>query len=142
VPATPHGYTTRDPSDRPLRMHPVRDVAFRQAYWQRVEEMVGLLGSADQNRAVQAAKAANLGRRAVNRFKGAAKESVGPLSLEWADHVAKRYALWTVRQQFDWGRYPPDIPEGARRIDAELTSGIYDLDVRLRREVENLALLK
>lgn len=117
-----------------------RGAAFRQAYWQRAEELVGLLGTADQEQVINVAKENNLGRKTVNRFKRAAQDSVGLLSLEEADKIAKRYALWTVRRVFDWGDYPPSLPEGARRIDEELCGGIYDLDVRLRREIEKLVL--
>src|SRR4051794_36165019 len=58
--------------------------------------------------------------------------------MEEADKLAKRYALWTVRRKFAWGRYPADDAASTRRIDQDIVSGIYELDVVLRLEVEDV----
>lgn len=60
------------------------------------------------------------------------------LSLEEIDRIAKRYAMWEVRRKFDWGQYSPDISEATRTIDTGLYRGMYELDVTLRRQVEEL----
>lgn len=117
-----------------------REVMFKQAVWQRAEELVGLLDSADQERLIENAKRTKLKRKTIKRFRQAADESQGPLSLETLSKVTNRYAMWTVRRAFDWGHYPPGVDEQTRHIDAELTGGIYEIDVNLRRQVETLLL--
>lgn len=116
-----------------------RSVVFRQAYWGRIEELVALLDEAGQEQAVTAARAARLGRKTVRRFQDVARAvRPGPLTIDGADEVAKRYALWETRRMFDWGFYPQGVQPATRSVDEALSSGIYELDVTLRREVETL----
>lgn len=114
-----------------------RDVVFRMAYWERVEDLVGLLDQVGQQRALEAAKSAKLGRKTLQRFKKAmGSPSANIMSLESADTIAKRYALWTVRAKFDWCDQPPEWNETTQRIHENLTLGIYELDVDIRRAIE------
>jgi hypothetical protein len=116
-----------------------RGLVFKQAYWARVEELVDLMDSQGRQRAVESARSNRLGRKTLKRFNEAAGASLpGPLTLDAADGIAKRYAMWEVRRVFDRGSYPPEVRPDTRRLDEALYSGIYELDVTLRRQVEAL----
>ncbi|MFN2557614.1 MAG: hypothetical protein ABR592_12260 [Nitriliruptorales bacterium] len=113
----------------------VRGTEFKKAYWSRAEELVPLLKGSDQEQVIKTAMN-SLGRRGGKPFKKAAATGSGPLSLAQADRVALRYGLWTVRKKYDWGHYPRGTEELTRRLDEQITSGIWDLDVKLRRNLE------
>jgi hypothetical protein len=74
------------------------------------------------------------------RMKRATRTALGVESLDHADVIAKRYALWSVRRDFDWGSYLAGIPDDARLVNSAMTAGIFELDVRLRKDVEYLLL--
>lgn len=115
-----------------------RSLTFRIAYWARIQELVRLMTKDDQGRASSAAQDAGIDRRAMRAIRQATESGHGNLTLEAADAIAKRYALWTTKRKFDWGTYPPSVAADTRVIDGQLTSGIWRLDVELRREVESL----
>jgi len=117
----------------------VRIVEFGAAYWQRAEEMAALVQGSDQPQLLAAVRS-NRGRRAVKRFVSRMPAGGGPLSVDDVDTVCKRFALWTVRLKLDWGRHEAPRLDGANMLGHALTSGIYDLDVHLRRQVEHLLL--
>jgi hypothetical protein len=116
-----------------------RSLVIKRAYRARVEELVGLMDSQARQRTVDSAHKNRLGRKTLKRFNEAVGASPpGPLTLGAADEIAKRYAMWEVRRVFDSGRYPPQVRAQARRVDEALYSGMYELDVTLRRQLEAL----
>jgi len=107
----------------------IRSATFRWSYWDRMLEMAPLLNADGQRLILQQAAARTLPRR---HRKLAQKRCgrPGPLTPEHADSVAKRFALWQVRRQFDWASDP------VSRFRADVVTKLWHLDVELRRAVE------
>jgi len=114
---------------------------FRMSHWARAEELVPLLTKQDQTRIYTNAVKTNLDRKTLKRFRAGIDSGSGLLRLEDLVVICYRYSEWATRRRFDWGKtYPAYIEPATKAIDNELTTGIWTLDVDLRREVE--ALLK
>jgi hypothetical protein len=77
-----------------------RSPVFRQAYWERAEELATLMDDAGRAKLVQAATDANLPKQQVERIRRAvgAQRLEGHLSVEDADRAAKHYALGTTKK--------------------------------------------
>lgn len=115
-----------------------RSAVFRKGYWLRVLELLPVMTRAAQATALKNA-ANNVGRRQYRRYEAAASDGCGPLSIDDADRTAKRYALWLTRAQFDWPVQAATAPPGVvADVHAGITDGIWELDVALRRDVEDL----
>lgn len=116
-----------------------RSVVWKQAYWARVLELYDLMDREAQHQALESAHSNRLPRKTLRRFDELADSSAPvPLTLDAANEVAGRYALWETRRTFDWGSYPSMVRPETRRLDEALVGGIYSLDVTLRRSVEAL----
>lgn len=77
-----------------------RSPVFRQAYWQRMNELVPLLTKADRARLIRNAKVAGVDRKIIESMRTRAAENAdrsGSLLLENADTVAKHHGLMTTR---------------------------------------------
>lgn len=76
-----------------------RSPTFRQAYWQRLRELVPFADDATQQAIIQAAGNANLSKETVAAFRRAAEPGPGTAitQLDQADMVAKAYGLHTTR---------------------------------------------
>lgn len=75
-----------------------RSSTFRQAYWQRVRELVPFMDSTTRTAAIAAAEDANLTRADLAAFRSMGTSTTPRItSLDQADTVAKGYALHTTR---------------------------------------------
>jgi hypothetical protein len=111
-------------------------------YWNRVVELVGLADSGAQLELLELAQRADADSAVRRLLREAMSERrTGPLTLTDVDGISKRYAFYFVRVAHDWGpnrEYPPNTTNLAKRLDADICTSIWKLDVELRREVEAL----
>lgn len=117
-----------------LRMQDAaRSADFQAAYWDRIVELAQLMSDRDRRQATALAK-----RRIAKKIKRA-KRGSDHLTLEEIDAIAKRFALWTVRRKFDWPNrmFRRQATAVQRNLHDALTSGIWKLDIGLRREIED-----
>ncbi len=113
---------------------------FRKSYWERCVEMTDLLDESDHAKMLAAAEKANVSRSMRKDLRRSAPTQGTPMTLDEVDAVAKNYAMWRVRQKFDWNQreFAARASPMARQIHVGLVAGILDLDIKLRRQVEQL----
>lgn len=75
-----------------------RSPAFREYYWQRLEELMPSLDPAAQANVLATAREANLGKAALKRMEKRAGGAGGDLTLEDADVIAKAYGLDSTKK--------------------------------------------
>ncbi len=77
-----------------------RSPAFRQFYWQRVEELMPFMDDATRNQTLRAARAANLDRTALQRFAKKAIEGTGDgiSAIDDVENIAMSFALDNTRE--------------------------------------------
>jgi hypothetical protein len=124
------------------RDEPRRGAQFRIAYWDRTISLAGLVNTEGQQQMLLGGGEGNLWKKQRRQIEAAVAAHSGSLTLGQADEIAKRYALWTVRYRFDWGR--GDVrkaPIELQKLDKEICeNGIWKLDVVLRKKIEKLLL--
>ncbi|HUP68492.1 MAG TPA: hypothetical protein VM142_01630 [Acidimicrobiales bacterium] len=75
-----------------------RSPAFKQAYWNRAEELLPNMTPAAQQKALQAARKAKLDTDQISALQRAAKAGSGKLEIDDADLLAKGYGLDFVKK--------------------------------------------
>lgn len=116
----------------------VRAALFKVAYWERCLEQLPLVRGEDRANAARAARA-SLGRRHRRMIANLLSGPAGPLALTAVHATASRYALWTVRLRLDTDVAMPGIPADTVAFDDRVRAGFWDLDVTLRRQLEERA---
>ncbi len=115
----------------------IRSATFRKSYWERMAELADLVVEAELPQLVEAANQANLPRGLRARLRSTRTAERAPFTVEQVDTIARQFALWTVRNSYDWRRGEDQrLPSQVVNIHLALTTGIWGLDVEQRREVE------
>jgi len=100
------------------------------------------LSSDPIGRAGRSGPAANV-KRALPRdqWRSAKGQRPAPFSIPLGelDEVAKRFALWSVRKQWDWDVVIPRASGIDSELGEQITDDIWELDVTLRKSVEGAA---
>jgi hypothetical protein len=119
-----------------------RGAQFRIAYWDRMISLAGLVNPQGQQKLRLGGGERNVWKKQRRQIEAAIGAHSGTLTLDEADEVANRYAHWTVRYRFDWGRRDVrKAPIALQKLDKEICeNGIWKLDVELRKQVEEVLL--
>src|ERR1700674_1626283 len=108
-----------------------RDFLFNQASQRRIIELPGLV-DADGQQQLRLSDQGALSKKERRKLEAGIAAHTGSLTVVGALAIANRYALWSVRNWYDWRK---GVPREIATLDRRFFGAIRKLSVDIRRKI-------